>query len=154
MTNSSMDKQAPMSDIQSLYYVFWEYFNAQTAKDALFAKEFDVKSESTIRGYQDFWIACNGFHVVVKLNYKKQRIYAGIYFDNTKEYHYFYQKKEEIEQWLKGSLEWDLQQTKGSALYTVECKELENPNNWPKMSQWMMHYAIKIKSIFLAVIEP
>ena len=145
-----MHEYSSLSYTQQLYYSFWNYFNECAKKEALFSKEFSVKSSSTSRGFQDYGIGC-GFHVVLKINQKSDAAFVGIYFDRIELYDEFFNyRREHIEEVLKSKLIWKREMTKGSAYFVSKKTQIEDKANWNKLVQWMMCTAVTIKRLFLS----
>ena len=64
---------SPLSEVQNMYYYFWQEFNNLASIHKGYIEEFAVHRYPSVRGYEDlcFW---HFFHIVVKLNVRQNEI--------------------------------------------------------------------------------
>ena len=139
--------QTHLTDLQKMYRKFWERFNSMSLIDPDFSLHFKIHPIPSIRGYQDYSIGC-GYHIAIKLDFRKSEIFIGAYFDNVNLYKEYYQRhRKNIENELGIELKWDEQGTKGSAYYISPMK-LETDADWDTAIHKMMTMAVRIKMTF------
>lgn len=139
-----------LSEVQNLYYAFWQEFNNLASSHQGYIEEFAVHRYPSIRGYEDL---CFGhfFHIVVKLNVRQNEIQVGVYFDDTNAYlRYVERYKSKIETLIPYPIEWKLWETKASAYIKRNVNEIKDKSNWQEAIFWMLDNAVLMKRTFLS----
>ena len=141
------EKYTSLSPLQEQYREFWLSFNAQSLCHSAFSSKFKVHPIPSIRSYQDYSVG-KPYHLVLKVDYKKNLFAVKIYFNNIQKYiEYYVQYRARIEAELGYECEWKKQTTKGSA-GKFFCAELYNKNQYAKIADQMMNEGLRMVKIF------
>ena len=141
------EKYTTLSPLQERYRQFWLSFNAQSLCHVDFSSTLKVHPIPSIRCYQDYSVG-KPYHLVFKVDFKKNLFVVMIYFDNVPkyiEYHEHYRVRIEAE--LGYECEWKEQATKGSAgkFFTAD---LYDKNQYGKIAGQMMNEGLRMVKIF------
>lgn len=141
----------PLSVAQNLYYDFWAEFNQKASEHVEYISEFTVHHFPSVRCYEDL---CFGhfFHIVVKLDLRKNEAQVGVYFDDTNAYLRFFERyKSIIERQIPYQIEWTLWKTKASAYIKTNVGSIKDKSNWSKTAFWLLNNAVHMKRVFFSI---
>lgn len=135
--------------LQEKYQRFWSVFNHISANDENFSNSFKVHIIPSIRSYQDYGVR-KPYHICIKISFDKERFAIQAYFNNLVAYEEFYTRhRDRIESMIGTQLEWKEMGTKSYAQLNMSPSlSINETENWERISQEIIPYAILIKNVF------
>ncbi len=136
-----------LTEDQSLKLKFWEGY-----KEYLQEKNppFTIARPLPRHAY-DVRIGSSEAHIAFMISIKKKLLRTVLYIRNNKElFHYLYEHKNEIENELGMTLNWEeLPKAKASRIEIQKRKvNLKNPNTWPEAYEWLYETGVKFYKVF------
>lgn len=135
--------------LQERYNKFWTKFNAISACDENFAKNFKTHTIASIRGYQDYSVG-KPYRICIKINFDKERVTIQSYFQNLVIYEDMYlHHRDRIERMIGKRLEWKEMTTKAYALLDLNMPiQVSDMKNWDDVCKEIIPNAILMKEVF------
>lgn len=138
-----------LTPLQEKYQKFWTVFNSISANDEIFSNTFKVHHTPSIRYYQDYAVR-KPYHICIMISFDKEQFAIQAYFNNLIAYEEFYNRhRNRVESMIGKILEWKEMNTKAYAqLNLTPSLLMSEADNWDKVCQEIMPYAIQMKNIF------
>lgn len=135
--------------LQEKYNKFWTKFNAISACDKEFVKNFKVHTIASVRGYQDYSVG-KAYQICIKVNFDKEQVVIQAYFNNLVIYDDIYSHhRDRIEMMIGKRLEWKEMTTKAYALLNLNIPfQVSDMDNWDDVCNEIIPSAILMKNVF------
>jgi len=132
---------------QKTILAFWTAFNKYAESNVAFKREFALRKPGKY-SYYDFGINRGTYHVFMRVTSLKGTILVGLYVSKDKQtYENFIARREEIEKFVGGKLEWRWAKLDGAfslvKQFDIKCP----PSEWTAAFKWLCETAIKFKRV-------
>ena len=141
--------QSKTSPTQQARYDYWVAFSEYAFEKAIFSKAFN-KRKPSVDHWMSFSVGVSKCEINVCQIRKYNHLLVEWYIHEDKEmYRMFETHKEEIEQEMGITLEWnELPDKKASRIIAVLDADMDNKEDWKRQFDWAIEVALKMKKAF------